>query len=130
VIQPIHISATQRTPEVVFDPTQRTVLIRGESYPEDPFEFYAQPLDAIYSFLGGRHDGQIVFEFDLVYFNSSSAKVLIDLFCRIEMSAQEGNQIFVRWLCEQDDDNMQELGTEFAQELSHAEFRIDLHAAD
>ncbi|MEY4013974.1 MAG: hypothetical protein RLZZ290_838 [Pseudomonadota bacterium] len=120
----ISIAATARTPAVEFDPQARTFVLSGESYPEDPFKFFADPLASINAFLQESHDGPVHFEFRLTYFNSSSAKVLMDLFCTLEESAERGNDVSVDWVYAEDDDNMLELGEEFSEELSHAKFTL------
>jgi hypothetical protein len=65
-----------------------------------------------------------VCQFKLKYFNSSSAKVLLDLFMAIETAAERGNKLTIEWHYAEDDDNMRELGEEFSEELSQAEFKL------
>lgn len=120
----IDIQATARTPKVSFDEAQGMFLLEGESYPEDTKKFYDEPLAQVYSFLQGKHSQPCKFVFQLKYFNSSSAKVLMDLFMAIEESAQSGNDMTVEWHYAEDDDNMQELGEEFSEELSQAKFAL------
>jgi hypothetical protein len=120
----ISIASTARTPAVEFDPEARTFVLSGESYPEDPFKFFADPLATINAFLDQSHEGPVHFSFKLTYFNSSSAKVLMDLFCALEESAGRGNDISVDWVYAEDDDNMLELGEEFSEELSAAKFTL------
>jgi hypothetical protein len=99
-------------------------LLEGESYPEDTKKFYDTPLSNVYSFLDSELDSKAVFSFKLKYFNSSSAKVLMDLFLAVEESAARGNAFKIEWHYASDDDNMQELGEEFAEELDKAEFAM------
>lgn len=123
-MEKISIAATARTPAVEFDPEARRFVLSGESYPEDPFKFFAEPLAKVQEFLQEKHDGPIDFEFRMTYFNSSSAKVLMDLFVNLEESAGNGNTVAITWLHEEDDDNMRELGEEFSEELSKATFHL------
>lgn len=123
-MQNIDIQATARTPLISFNPTQGQFLLEGESYPEDTKKFYDEPLSHVYSFLEGQHSQACKFVFKLKYFNSSSAKVLMDLFMAIEESANAGNDMLVEWHYAEDDDNMQELGEEFSEELSKAKFAL------
>lgn len=123
-MEKISIASTARTPSVEFDPAARTFVLSGESYPEDPFKFFAEPLSKVNEFLEAEHPAPIHFEFRLTYFNSSSAKVLMDLFCSLEESAARGNDIAVDWVYAEDDDNMLELGEEFSEELSAAKFTL------
>jgi hypothetical protein len=120
----IEIQATARTPRLVFDPSQFEFLLEGESYPEDTRKFYDAPMNDVSVFLENTHAEPIKLVFKLKYFNSSSAKVLMDLFLAVEESAGQGNQITVEWHYAKDDDNMQELGEEFSEELSKAQFAL------
>jgi hypothetical protein len=60
----------------------------------------------------------------MTYFNSSSAKVMMDLFSAVEESASEGNDVMIAWHHADDDDNMRELGEEFSEELVNAKFKL------
>lgn len=120
----IDIQATARTPLISFKPAEGLFVLEGESYPEDTKKFYDAPLAPVYAYLkqGGLQPGKFVFR--LKYFNSSSAKVLMDLFVAIEESAIAGNTLSVEWHHAEDDDNMQELGEEFSEELQTAQFAL------
>ena len=48
----------------------------------------------------------------------------MDLYTAIEDSAKSGNRVKVQWHYIADDDNMKELGEEFSEELSSAEFEL------
>jgi hypothetical protein len=123
-MEKIDIAATARTPHLSFDPETGAFLLEGESYPEDTKKFYDAPLSNVYSYLETDVETKAIFAFKLKYFNSSSAKVLMDLFIAIEESAARGNQFKIEWHYAADDDNMQELGEEFAEELDKAEFAM------
>lgn len=120
----IDIQATARTPLISFNMEQGLFRLEGESYPEDTKKFYDAPLSNVYAFLQEKHTVPCKFVFKLKYFNSSSAKVLMDLFMAIEDSAVAGNDMSVEWHYAEDDDNMQELGEEFSEELSTAKFSL------
>jgi hypothetical protein len=115
-MEKIDIAATARTPHLSFDPATGVFVLEGESYPEDTKKFYDTPLSKV--------EVKAVFSFKLKYFNSSSAKVLMDLFLAVEESAARGNEFKIEWHYASDDDNMQELGEEFAEELDKAEFAM------
>lgn len=123
-MEKILIEATARTPKFDFDPAQRTLVLSGESYPEDPTKFFAEPMAQVYEFLKEKHDGQVRFSFQMTYFNSSSAKVLMNLFSALEDCASAGNEVLIEWHHADDDDNMRELGEEFSEELVNAKFSM------
>ena len=120
----IKVKATERTPELDFDFENNLFAIQGESYPEDVSEFYGQVIEQLDEHLSGLDGAQVRFNFDLIYFNSSSAKILMGLFDTLDEVAGEGNKVAINWFYEEDDDNMEELGEEFGEDLEHAEFNM------
>jgi hypothetical protein len=124
-MDPIRIEPTERSPMINFDFGANKFLIKGESYPEDVAAFYGSVLETLQSHLGSVSDGEVNFEFELIYFNSSTAKVLMGLFETLDECAGSGNTVSIVWKYEEDDDNMQELGEEFAEDLEHAEFKLE-----
>ena len=121
---PIKVEASERTPEIDFDFAANKFAIRGESYPEDVSAFYGEILDKLEDHLGDLSAGDVEFHFELIYFNSSTAKVLMSLFETLDECAENGAAVKIVWNYEEDDDNMQELGEEFAEDLAHASFEL------
>ncbi len=74
--------------------------------------------------MSGLKSGEVRFDFELIYFNSSSAKVLMDLFDHLDASAGTGINIQINWHFDPEDDTMEELGQEFAEDLEHASFSL------
>lgn len=123
-MESIHIDATERSPEVSFDFDSNIFTIRGESYPEDVPAFYGPVIRRLVSHFEAIRDCDVIFEFELVYFNSTSAKILMGLFETLEEAAAKGNRVTIVWRYEADDDNMEELGQEFGEDLEHAIFKM------
>lgn len=121
----IFIKQGTRSPEVTFDFNQNIFEIKGESYPEDVNEFYGEIMDNMEKYLSDTCDAKIKFLFEFIYFNSSTAKILMNLFELLDEAASKGNTIEITWRYERDDDNMQELGEEFSEELKHASFNLE-----
>ena len=120
----IIIAATERSPELSFNFAANTYIIKGESYPEDVTDFYGEALKALEVHLEGLDGGTVTFTFELIYFNSSSAKILMSLFDMLEEVAEAGNTVNIEWIYEADDDNMEELGEEFGEDLEEANFKM------
>lgn len=120
----IEIAATERSPEISFDFEKNLFRIKGESYPEDVNQFYGSIIDRLKGYLTSLENKNITFDFELIYFNSSSAKILMGLFELLDKTAVNGNQVSIYWHYEEDDDNMEELGEEFAEDLEHATFKM------
>ncbi len=123
-METIHIAATDRSPEVRFDFMANHFSLKGESYPEDVTEFYGPVIGRLEQHLERLEDGALIFDFELIYFNSSSAKVLMGLFDLLDDVAGRGCRVSVNWRFEADDDNMEELGQEFAEDLSNVTFNL------
>lgn len=121
----IKIEATDRSPEIDFDFGANKFLVKGESYPEDVSAFFGDVLEKLGEHLESQDGAEVGFGFELIYFNSSTAKVLMGLFETLDEAAQAGNKVIITWRYEEDDDNMEELGEEFGEDLEHAEFVLE-----
>ena len=120
----IKIEATDRSPEIDFDFEKNVFSIKGESYPEDVVAFFGPVMTDLTSHLSGLKSGEVRFDFELIYFNSSSAKVLMDLFDNLDAAAGAGINIQINWHFDPEDDTIEELGQEFAEDLEHASFSL------
>jgi hypothetical protein len=124
-MEALEIPATDRTPEILFDFDNNHLKIKGESYPEDVTEFYNPIFSALDGYLAKLGNGSCRFEFELIYFNSSSAKAMMMLMDKLDAAAGNGAQISVYWFYDKEDDTMEELGEEFGEELESAEFHLE-----
>ena len=118
----IQLKPTDRTPDVAFDFAARRLSIAGESYPEDAASFYGPLLRSLQGYLAEPGAGGIVLDVRLVYFNSSSAKALMNMFQMLENAAARGVDVAINWRFHVDDDIMQEFGEDFGQDFEHARF--------
>jgi hypothetical protein len=119
----LQIGATVRTPAVDFDFESGVFVLTGESYPEDVRSFYDEPVREFVSWLGSSAS-PLRFDFRLVYFNSSSARVLVGLMDQIEDAALNGRDCCIRWFHAAEDENIRELGEEFGADLSATRFEL------
>lgn len=126
----ISITADVRSPEINFNFTDGNFLIKGESYPEDVNEFFGPIIKQLEEYLRGLNNGKINFTFELIYFNSSTAKVLMNLFDLFDEVAEAGSNVAVEWRHDEDDDNMEEMGEEFGEDLEHASFKLTAFSSD
>ena len=120
----IQIEATERSPEIEFNFADNIFSIRGESYPENVSEFFGEIMQRFNTHASSLEDADVTFNFELIYFNSSTAKVLMGLFDQLDQIAENGNKVIINWCYEEDDDNMEELGEEFGEDLEFAKFNM------
>lgn len=120
----IKIEGSERSPEIDFDFVANSYLVKGESYPEDIAAFYGEFIGNLEEHFSALQDATVQFTFELIYFNSSTAKVLMGLFEILDETARNGNDVTVTWIYEEDDDNMEEMGEEFGEDLEHVSFKL------
>lgn len=115
--------ATLRTPEVNLNPDKGEFSLIGESYPEDIMGFYAPIQKALKTALKSLK-GELNVYLKLVYFNSSSARVLMELVDQMDEHAQAGAKISVFWYCDPDDDIIREFAEDISENLAAVKFEI------
>lgn len=115
----LYVEGTKMTPNVILDSDKKVYSITGSSRPENPLQFYKPIFEWLTNYLE-RTEEKMVFEVQLDYFNTSTSKVLLDLFELFEKFA-ETKDIHVVWYYQSDDEEMQEAGEELLDlvELSH-----------
>ena len=112
------IEPTMNSPRVILDPEANLFEFSGESRPENVRNFYMPFLEWLEQFAseqgkagsGGAEEREIHFNFE--YFNSTSAKYILDVFKALNSLNATGNQVFVKWHYEEDDEDMLEVGKE------------------
>ena len=120
----LHIQARERTPEVDFRFEEQRFSLRGESYPEDAPGFFGPLLRALGEHCSSVHEGEVVFEIALTYFNTSSAKFLMNLFQALEDHGKAGAKVRIVWHHHADDEMMSEFGRDFSEDLRHVRFEL------
>ncbi len=118
------ISATRFTPGIRFLFSKHTLEMTGESYPENTSEFYTPIFVHLKNYLANITDQKVAITLNLSYFNSSSSKILINLFDLLEEAAEEGRQITVNWVYKEGDSDAREFGEEFAEDLECVKFNL------
>lgn len=118
------IPATGRTPGVTFDFAAGHLRLTGESYPDDVAGFFGPVFEALRSFLALSGRQPIRVDMELLYFNSSSAKALMNIFQMLETVARDGRPVTLTWCVEENDDSMRELGEDFAEDLRSVVFEL------
>ncbi|MEL6963252.1 MAG: DUF1987 domain-containing protein [Pseudomonadota bacterium] len=129
-METINIPATDRSPAIAFDFNNNHLKISGESYPEDVTDFYNPLFQAMDAYLVSLGNGHCRFDFELIYFNSSSAKAIMTLMDKLDEAADGGASIDIYWFYDEEDDTMAELGEEFGEDLEHATFHLEKMVAD
>ncbi|MFW5656046.1 MAG: DUF1987 domain-containing protein [Bacteroidota bacterium] len=112
-METIKIAGTDDTPEVVLDRENNIFSISGRSLPEDVASFYEPILNWLDEYIENPNDST-VFDFKLVYFNTASSKLLLDVLMKLEVLAENDKEILVKWHFPEEDEDMEEAGEEYA----------------
>jgi len=118
------IPATERSPEVDFRFTENRLSLRGEAYPEDAAAFFGPLLKLLNDHCEGIRGQELQVDFKLDYFNTSSAKALMNMIQILEQAVRAGTRVNLRWHYQKDDDVMREFGEDFSMELEHVQFQL------
>ena len=108
----LHISATDRTPEIRLSVNDGIFSMKGESFPEDVSAFYGQVILAIDQ-LPAAIRKPLAVDIAMIYINSSSIKAMFRIFEGLEAVRKAGHDLSITWNFQDDDDIMQELGEDF-----------------
>ncbi len=115
------IQSTSNTPKVLFEPDTLRFEISGESRPENVSVFYLpilewmKDLDLNLREKENHSRTPFEFNFNFDYFNSTSAKYILDFCKKIGKLYALGHKIIVRWHFEEDDEDMLEVGKEMSR---------------
>lgn len=109
----IKIQGTDDTPTVTLDAGSNIFEISGRSLPEDVAAFYNPIIEWMEKY-NQSPLAKTVFNFKLVYFNTASSKMLLDILMKLEELHNAGKEVVVKWHFAEDDEDMKEAGEEYA----------------
>lgn len=109
----IRIESTDVSPEVVFDIENNNFSIRGKSVVTEVDSFYG-PLIEWLEDAQNKIDNRIDFVFDLEYFNIFSSKRILFILYKLSDLKDSGADINVIWHFSMEDDDIKEVGEDFA----------------
>ena len=112
MLSKLEIKGTRDTPQILFDQENNIFEISGNSLPEDTNKFYMPVFEWISEYLKSPNKlTHLVCR--LEYFNSSSAKMLYELFFELEKIHSEEEKAKISWHFEPGDNLIEEKGLEY-----------------
>ena len=118
------IQATELTPSVAMDYAAKKIEIRGESYAEDTAAFYAPIFQWIDDYLSETKQQSLLLDFSMIYLNSSTSKMFMDLFENLDEAAREGRDVVVNWRYDEDNEMSLMYGEEFKADVEGLLFNL------
>jgi hypothetical protein len=119
----LNIAKTNSTPEIIFSPDENFFMIRGSSSPEDVRAMYYPVIEWIKNFVDEIISGKnkkyasgnaLIFQTDLSYFNSSSAKFFFDIFTELKRLSDNDTRVMVEWFYDEEDIDQKEAGNDIS----------------
>lgn len=116
-METLRLEQTDDSPLVILDPADKLFEMSGKSLPEDAVDFYQPILD----WLGAYRKEPLertIFDLRLIYFNTASSKLIMDILLIFEEMVEEGHEVLIRWHAPKSDEDMQEAGREFEEMIA------------
>lgn len=121
----LKIDATRYTPEISFNVEDNVLELKGECFPENITKFSAPLFSWLADYLKQLDNQAVTVNIDLAYFNSSTSKMLLDLFDKLEAEVVNNSKnITVNWIYEADNEAIEEYGEEFKEDLDMLTFNL------
>ncbi len=111
----LRISATKSTPEIVLNP-DGMIRVRGRAIHENIISFFKPVEEWVNEYIKTPADVTCI-DISLEYFNSASAKLLIQLFQKISYVQLKNKKFLVNWYYEEGDEDILERGEYFSSVL-------------
>lgn len=112
-MEELHINATTQTPFIHFNGKSGVMEIKGRSIPDQPDEFWLPILNWFETYLLNPNASTVV-KINLEYFNISSSKRILFLLYKLNELAEIGKDVHVEWLYRETDEDMYEVGQDYA----------------
>lgn len=112
-MEPYFSEQTAKTPFIQFNPNTGVFEMKGKSIPENSKVFYTPMFEWLDKYIA-KPAANTTLDIQLDYFNTSSAKCVIDLFKKLE-SIQKNSlgTVTINWHYNEDDGDMQEAGQDY-----------------
>lgn len=114
----LQIASTDETPKVLLDAETGIFEFVGNSYPENSTKFYTPILEWLKQFIEEDTNASVTVDFNFDYFNTSSAKYILEILRLIQDHYEKGNDSKVRWFYFEDDTDMLENGEDYQSTIN------------
>jgi hypothetical protein len=121
MLEKLSIEKTTNSPEILMDAEIGLIEISGASFQEDSVSFYAPVFEWIEEYISNPKD--TVVNVELKYFNSSSAKIILNIFKSLGEIKKKNLVLVINWKYNADDEDVKDSGQDFAK-LSGLEFNL------
>jgi len=107
------VEQSTNTPLINFDAQSGIFELKGKSIPENPVQYYIPLFNWLDNYIQNPFP-QTILNIQLDYFNTSSAKCIVDLFKKLEQISKNGKgETTINWLYNEQDEDMLEAGEDY-----------------
>ncbi len=114
---PLIIPEKENTISVILDKENRNFQLKGRSFPEHSAKFFKPIIDWIDEYKKDPLD-EMKIEMNFVYFNTSSAKLILEIINELDGIHKQGNSVHLMWYYLEGDEDMLDAGEEYASMVS------------
>jgi len=114
---------TASTPFVLIDEEKGYMRMEGRCFHEKAADFFMDINEWLDSWLLSDF-GSFTFDCAMEYFNSSTTKLLHNMFLKMDKRVCAEKKIIVNWITTEDNEIMVECGEDFREDVSNLEFNI------
>jgi len=108
-METLRIEQTDDSPQIILDQEDNHFELSGKSLPENVVDFYQPVLDWLNTY-SEVPLSKTIFNIRLIYFNTESSKLIMDILLIFEEMVAEGHDVLIRWYSLRSDEDMQEAG--------------------
>lgn len=113
----LELTATKDTPDIKFYPDRGYIEIKGRSISENAAKFYRPLMENIEKYLFKPVSPTVVYiHFD--YFNTATAKCIIEILKKLESLPKKGLKVQVNWYYKSDEPTMYHAGMDYKSILN------------
>jgi len=113
IMQTYFSEQTAKTPFIQFNPVSGEFEMKGKSIPENSKGFYGPFFEWLERYVA-QPAAQTTLNIQLDYFNTSSAKAIVDFFKKLEsIEKNQKGKVTINWYYDEDDGDMMEAGQDY-----------------
>jgi len=112
-MRPLYIEREPNTLKVILDKEKKEFSFQGRSLPENTVKFFEPVIHWLMEYIKDPIDETVV-NMNFVYFNTSSAKLLLEVLRQFDNLHKAGNNVKIIWHYMVDDFDIKEAGEEYS----------------
>jgi len=110
-------------PTIILDKERGLFVIRGRSFPEDAAVLYDPVINWLKEYAQDPNE-KTIFTVKLFYYNSATARKMLEVFDVLEKIKKAGHDVKVQWYYHEEDDVIKENGEDYEMIFGNLDFEL------